>query len=174
MNRAQKIAWSCLILISTGLLTSVAVIIALYPKLDMPAGLRGFGCIGLGGLGALSALVFRKDGREVPFDERGRLFHQRAWFAGYRASCLFFAVVGMTTWFMYGANGTISVNVLPFTVVGGLMTLTLVHSLVILELAGQAKEKNHEPGAEKSMVHFGRLHAECDDRRRDCGRAADE
>lgn len=132
MNRAQKIAWSCLVFISLGLLASVAFIIALCPKLGMPGALRGFGCIGLGGLGALSPLVFRKDGREVPFDERDRLFHQRAWFAGYCASYLFFVVIGMTTWFMYGPDGTISVNVLPLTIIGGLMVLTLAHSVAIL------------------------------------------
>lgn len=136
MNRAQKIAWSCLILLLIGLLTSVAAIIALYPKLGMPGALRGFGCIGLGGLGALSPLVFRRDDRGVQLDERDRLFQQRAWFAGYCASYLFFVVVGMTTWFMYGPKGTVSVNVLPLTVIGGLMALTLVHSVVILEQYG--------------------------------------
>jgi hypothetical protein len=136
MNRAQKVAWSYLILISIGLLTSVAAIVALYPKLGMPGALRGFGCIGLGGLGALSPLLFKKERREVRFDERDRLFHQRAWFAGYCASYLFFVVVGMATWFMYGPNGTISVNVLPLTVIGGLMALTLAHSVAILEQYG--------------------------------------
>lgn len=136
MIRAQKIAWSCLIFISLGLLASVAFIIVLYPKLGMPGALRGFGCIGIGGLGALSPLVFRKDGREVPFDERDRLFHQRAWFAGYCASYLFFVVIGMATWFMHGPDGTISVNVLPLTVIGGLMALTLAHSVAILQQYG--------------------------------------
>lgn len=136
MNRAQKIAWSYLIFIALGVLASVAFIIVLYPKLGLPGALRGFGCIGIGGLGALSPLVFRKGGREVPFDERDRLFHQRAWFAGYCASYLFFVVVGMTTWFIYGPDGTISVNVLPLTVIGGLMVLTLAHSVVILEQYG--------------------------------------
>ncbi len=135
MNRAQKIAWSYLVFISLGLLVSVAFIIALYPKLGMPGALRGFGCIGLGGLGALSALVFKKDG-EVPSDERDRLFHQRAWFAGYGASYFFFLVVGMTTWFMHGPDGTISVNVLPLTIIGGMMALTLAHSVAILEQYG--------------------------------------
>jgi hypothetical protein len=136
MNRAQKIAWSYLIFISLGLLASVAFIIVLYPKLGMPAALRGFGCIGLGGLGAPSPLVFRKDSEEVQFDERDRLFHQRAWFAGYCASYLFFVVIGMTTWFMYGPDGTISVKVLPLTVIGGVMVLALAHSVVILEQYG--------------------------------------
>lgn len=135
MNRAQKIAWSYLVFISLGLLASVAFIIVLYPKLGMPGALRGFGCTGLGGLGALSALVFRKDGK-VLFDERDRLFHQRAWFVGYCASYLFFVVIGMATWFMYGPDGTISVNVLPLTVVGGMMALTLAHSVAILEQYG--------------------------------------
>ncbi len=136
MNRAQKIAWSYLISISLGFLASVAFIIVLYPKLGMPGALRGFGCIGLGGLGALSHLVFKKEHTDVQFDERDRLFHQRAWFAGYCASYLFFVVIGMTTWFMYGPDGTISVNVLPLTVIGGLMALTLAHSVTILEQYG--------------------------------------
>jgi len=136
MNRAQKVAWSYLIFISLGLLASVAFIILLYPKLGLPGALRGFGCIGLGGLGALSPLVFRKDRREVPFDERDRLFHQRGWLGGYCASYLLFVVIGMTTWFLYGPDGTISVNVLPLTIIGGLMALTRAHSVVILEQYG--------------------------------------
>jgi len=136
MNRTQKIAWSYLIFILIGLLASIGAIAALYPKLGLPGALKGFGCVGLGGLGALSLLVFRKERPDVPFDERDRLFHQRAWFAGYCASYLCFVVVGMTTWFLYGPEGTISVNVLPLTVIGGLMALTLAHSVAILHQYG--------------------------------------
>ena len=135
MNRAQKIAWSYLGFISLGLLASVAFIAVLYPKLGLPGALRGFGCVGLGGLGTLSGIVFTKNG-DVPFDERDRLFHQRAWFAGYCASYLFFVVIGMTTWFMHGPDGTISVNVLPLTIIGGAMALALAHSVAILEQYG--------------------------------------
>jgi len=136
MNRAQKIAWSCLITISIGFVLSIIAIVVLYPIVGMPKALRGFGLIGIGGLGAVSLLIFKKEKGKVQFDERDRLFHQRAWFAGYCASYLFFVIMCMTTWFIYGPKGTVSVNVLPLTAIGGLMALTLVHSIVILEQYG--------------------------------------
>jgi len=136
MNRAQKIAWSCLFALLTGFVLSIVAVALLYTKVGFPRALRGFGLIGLGGLGGLSQLIFRKEQGKVQFDERDRLFHKRAWFAGYCASYLFFVTVCMTTWFIYGPKGTVSVNMLPLTVIGGLMALTLVHSITILEQYG--------------------------------------
>ena len=143
MNRAQKIAWSYLIAISLGFILSIVVIVILYGKVGMPRAFRGFGCIGFGGIGALSHLIFKKEKGKVQFNERDQLFHKRAWFAGYCASYLFFIIVCMTIWFYHGPDGVVSVNVLPLTAIGGMMALTLAHSVVILEQYGW-RNKNNE------------------------------
>jgi len=136
MNRAQKIAWSYLITVSIGFILSITAVVIFYLIFGMPKALWGFGLMGIGGLGVLSQLIFKKEQGEVRFDERDQLFHMRAWFLGYCASYLFFVIVCMTTWFIYGPKGTISVNVLPLTVMGGFMALMLVHSLAILAQYG--------------------------------------
>lgn len=148
MNRAQKIAWSCLITVSISLILSIIAVVIFYLIFGMPKALWGFalmsiglpgvfGLMGIGGLGALSQLIFKKGQGKVRFDERDQLFYMRAWFLGYCASYLFFVIVCMTTWFIYGPMGTISVNVLPLTVVGGFLALILVHSLAILVQYGR-------------------------------------
>lgn len=157
MNRAQKVAWSYLITVSIGFILSIIAVGIFYLIFGMPEALCGFVFIvigvlggfvlmGIGGLGAFSQLIFKKGRGKVRFDERDRLFYMRAWFLGYCASYLFFVIVCMTTWFIYGPKGTISVNVLPLTVMGGFMTLVLAHSVAILAQYGwrDKKEKNHE------------------------------
>ncbi|MHC4125743.1 MAG: hypothetical protein ACYSRR_04725 [Planctomycetota bacterium] len=96
-----------------------------------------FVLMGIGGLGAFSQLIFKEGQGKARFDERDQLFYMRAWFLGYGASYLFFVIVCMTTWFIYGPKGTISVNVLPLTVIGGFMALALVHSIAILAQYGR-------------------------------------
>jgi hypothetical protein len=142
MNRAQKMAWFNLVVILTGLvLSSIAVAVLAFLAfvfgLPFRAALGGLGFIGIIGCTGLSPLLFRKAKGKVEFDERDRLFQQRAWFAGYGASYLFFFIVCMTTWFFYGPKGTVSVNMLPLTAIGGLMALILVHSLAILGQYGR-------------------------------------
>lgn len=136
MNRAQKIAWSYLIAVSAGFILSIVAIAVLYTKVGFPTAFRGFGCIGLGGLAAISHLIFKKEKGKVQLDERDQLFQKRAWFAGYCASYLFFVIVCMTIWFIRGPDGVVSVNVLPLTAIGGMMALVLAHSVVILEQYG--------------------------------------
>ncbi len=141
MNRLQKIAWFNLVVILTGLvLSSIAVavlaFVAFVAERPLRAALGGLGFMGIIGFIGLSPFLFRKAKGQVEFDERDQLFRMRAWFLGYCASYLFFVIVCMTTWFIYGPKGTISVNVLPLTVIGGFMALALVHSIAILAQYG--------------------------------------
>jgi len=134
MNRAQKIAWFNLVIILMCLLLSgIAVaLVAFVAERPLRLALGGLGFMGIIGFTGLSPLLFRKAKGQVEFDERDHLYSMRAWFAGYCSSYLFFVVVCMTTWFIYGFKGTISVNVLPLTVLGGYVALILAHSLAIL------------------------------------------
>ena len=139
MNRSQKIAWFNLAVILIALMLSgIAVaFLAFVLALPLQAALGGLGFTGVIGFTGLSPFLFRKAKGQVEFDERDQLYSMRAWFAGYCSSYLFFVVVCMTTWFIYGFKGTISVNVLPLTVLGGYMALILAHSLAILVQYGR-------------------------------------
>lgn len=141
MNRVQKIALFNLgvILISlllSGIAVAILAFLALVAELPLRAALGGLGFMGIIGFTGLSPLLFRKAKGQVEFDERDQLYNMRAWFLGFCASYLLFVIVCMTTWFIYGPMGTISVNVLPLTVMGGFMALMLVHSLAILRQYG--------------------------------------
>jgi len=137
MNRAQKIAWFNLVvilmcLLLSGIAVAVLAFLAFVAELPLRAALGGLGFMGIIGFTGLSPLLFRKAKGQVEFDERDQLYNMRAWFLGFCASYLLFVIVCMTTWFIHGPMGTISVNVLPLTVTGGFMALILVHSLAIL------------------------------------------
>lgn len=147
MNGAQKIAWSCLITASITFILSIIAVVIFYLIFGIPKALAGFalmgiglpvgfGLMGIGGLGAFYKLILKKRQGKVRFDERDQLIYMRAWFLGYCASYLFFVIVCMTTWFIYGPKGTVSVNVLPLTVIGGFMVLMIVHSIAILAQYG--------------------------------------
>jgi hypothetical protein len=154
MNRWQKIAWFNLAVILMCLLFSgmAIAVLAFVVALPLRAALGGLGFMGIIGFTGLSPFLFRKAKGQVEFDERDQHFCMRAWFLGYCASYLFFVIVCMTTWFIHGPKGTISVNVLPLTVLGGLMVLILVHSLAILGQYGRGgvKEIKNEQGTEDS------------------------
>lgn len=149
MNRAQKIAWFNLVVILISLLLSgtaaaVLALVAFLAERPLRGALGGLGFIGTIGFTGLSPFLFRKAKGQVEFDERDQFYNMRAWFLGFCASYLLFVIVCMTTWFIRGPKGTISVNVLPLTVMGGFMALMLVHSLAILGQYGWREKGEKE------------------------------
>lgn len=149
MNRAQKIAWFNLVVIFIGLVlciiaVSVLAFVAFVSERPLRGALWGLGFIGIIGFTGLSPFLFRKAKGQIEFDERDQLYNMRAWFLGFCASYLLFVIVCMTTWFIRGPKGTISVNVLPLTVMGGFLALMLVHSLAILGQYGWREKGEKE------------------------------
>jgi len=74
----------------------------------------------------------RKGKKKVSFDERDQLIHKRAVMAAYVVLWLYFVAVCVTTWWIVGPHGSISVNVMPLTLLGGLAIFTLVQNLATL------------------------------------------
>jgi len=72
---------------------------------------------------------FSKDKKKIIFDERDRLIHKRAVMASYVALWIYFVAACVITWCIVGPNGSISVNVMPLTLVGGLVLFNCVQSL---------------------------------------------
>ena len=132
MNRAQKIARFNLIVIAAScVLSGVAVgISAIF--VGMPKALGGLGLMGICGLMGLSPFLFRKKQGQVSFDERDELIQKKAMLIAYTTFWISFVSACMIPWFIIGPSGSISVNALPFIVLGGFIILMLVQSVAIL------------------------------------------
>lgn len=80
---------------------------------------------------------FKKDEKKVVFDERDQLIHKKAVMVSYVALWIYFVAACVITWCIVGPNGSISVNVMPLTLIGGLVLFNCVQGLVTLILYGR-------------------------------------
>ena len=74
----------------------------------------------------------RKKQNKVSFDERDQLIHKRAVMAAYVVLWLYFVAVCVVAWCVVGPHGSISVNVMPLALLGGLVIFTVVQGLATL------------------------------------------
>ena len=132
MNRVQKIAWSFVIAISTGVLVSVVAIVILYVKVGMPKALTGFAFMGIAGLGGFGPIIFKKDKGKLEFDERDHVINQRAALAGFGTAYMVVGAVCMIPFFVLGPKADISVIWLPMIFMGAGTSHLFVHSVAIL------------------------------------------
>ena len=142
MNRAQKIARFDLIVMSIALTLSVIAVCVIYFIVGLPIhrALGGFGFIGICGLMGLSPFLYKKGTDKVSFDERDHLIQRRAIIGAYSVFWFLFVLAAMIPFFVLGPEGTISVKYLPAMVFGGMITVTLVKSIVTLEEYGWQDE----------------------------------
>lgn len=137
MNRAQKIAWCFVIMISLAFIVSLIAIGLLCPKYGMPKALLGFGFMGIAGLAGIAPLFIRKDKGKVEFDERDKQINIRAAWAGFASSYLVFGLACMIPFSVLGPKATISVTWLPNIFMAGGMMMFFVHSVAILVQYGK-------------------------------------
>ena len=142
MNRVQKIAWSLVITISTGVIAGCVAFAVLYFKIGMPKAVAGFALIGIAGLGGFSPLIFRKDKGKVTFDERDKLIKRRAALAGFAASYLFVGLACMLPFSILGPKASISVGWLPNIFGGAALSAFFVTSVAILVQYGRGGGDN--------------------------------
>ena len=81
-----------------------------------------------------------KGKKKVSFDERDQLIHKRAVMAGYVVLWLYFVAVCVVAWCIVGPRGSISVNVMPLTLLGGLVVFTTVQGLASLIQYGRSEK----------------------------------
>ena len=113
----------------------VAVFIAYDKGLSFAPLLMFTGTVIWGGLLWLLPYIqrkFRKDEKVITFDERDQLIHKRAVMVSYVALWFYFVAACVITWCIVGPNGSISVNVMPLTLVGGLVLFNCVQGLAAL------------------------------------------
>jgi hypothetical protein len=74
----------------------------------------------------------RKGQNKITFDERDQLIHKKAVMVAYVVLWLYFVAACVIAWCLVGPHGSISVNVMPLTLLGGLVIFTLVQGLASL------------------------------------------
>jgi hypothetical protein len=142
MNRAQKIAWFLITVLSvTAVLTLVAFGI-LYAIFGVPIAFAAFGFAGLSGLAGFAPMIFKKDAGAVDFDERDILINRRAALAGAMCSFLFVGLACMVPFFVLGPMSSIRVGWLPSIFGGAGLTIYIVHSVMILVQYGREGKSN--------------------------------
>ncbi|MCP4644880.1 MAG: hypothetical protein GY851_30850 [bacterium] len=134
MAPLQKYAWFNLVVIGvTAGLTACAVIaIGVFGSWDKAqAGLGALGLLGLLGLGGLF-LRKPKNTRAVALDERDRSIMAKATGFGFGIFWVVFVLASMGTWAAMGSDGVVPVNVLPLSVIVGMLLFKLLESAAIL------------------------------------------
>jgi len=125
----------------------VAVFIAYDRGLSFAPVLMFTGTVIWGGLLWLLPYIqrkFRKNKKKITFDERDRLIHKKVVMASYVVLWFYFVAACVITWCIVGPNGSISVNVMPLTLVGGLVLFNFVQGLAALILYGRRDRDGEE------------------------------
>jgi len=137
MNKTQEVSWFYFFLGLACFLIpgGVAVFIAYDRGISFALVFMFAGIVIWGGLFWLFPFIqgeFRKDKKKVSFDERDQLIHKKAVMAAYVVLWIYFVAVCVTAWCVVGPHGSISVNVMPLTLLGGLVIFTFVQGLASL------------------------------------------
>jgi len=147
MNQTQVESWIYFFLgLACFLIPSgVAVFIAYDRGISFVPVLMFTGIVIWGGLFWLFPFIcnkLRKGKKKVDFDERDQLIHKKAVMAAYVVLWLYFVTACVIAWCIVGPHGSISVNVMPLTLLGGLVIFTTVQGLASLIQYGRGgKEK---------------------------------
>ena len=149
MSKIQRISWIGLILILAWLIVSQLPVLPIYlegpsylysfslaPEEPSFLYLLSFACLTMiGGLSWLLLLFFNKTRNKkvkVEFDERDKLILIRSALVGYIVLLIYFIAACIYTWLTAPPNRSISVNVMPITIVEGILVFIFVLSVTTL------------------------------------------
>jgi len=79
-------------------------------------------------------------GKKISFDERDQLIHKKAVMAAYVVLWIYFVAVCVIAWCIVGPHGSISVNVMPLTLLGGLVIFTFAQGVASMILYGRGSK----------------------------------
>jgi len=149
MNKIKRVAWIGVLLIVAWIIVSQLPILSIF--LEGPSFLYSFSltpenpsflhlfsfvCLTIiGGLSWLLLLFFnrkRNKKGKAEFDERDKLILIRSTLVGYVALLIYLIVAGIYTWLSAAPGRSVSVNVMPITVVEGVLVFIFVLSLTTL------------------------------------------
>jgi len=137
MKSQKEVSWFYFFLgLACFLIPGVVAVFIIYDKGVSFAPVFMFaGIVIWGGLFWLFPFTFGKLGKgkkKVSFDERDQSIHKKAVMAGYVVLWLYFVAACVIAWCVVGPHGSISVNVMPLTLLGGLVIFTFVQGLASL------------------------------------------
>jgi hypothetical protein len=149
MNKIQRVAWIGLILIIAWVIISQLPILAIY--LEGPSFLYSFSlapeepsflhlflfvCFTIiGGLFWLLLLFLNKTlnkKAKIDFDERDKSILIRSTLVGYAVLLIYFIVACIYTWLSAAPGHSVSVNVMPITIIEGILVFIFVLSVTTL------------------------------------------
>lgn len=146
MTRNEKIAWFNLAVAAVAVVLYIALFVMITAwKPEIPLTVRmsfafaGFAVVGICGL---VDVIFRKE----PGDERDALIERRATFGAHGLFWLYFVGFAMISWsiHMYRGEETISIHVLPFFVMSGMIVVIVIRSVIVLVLYRKAIDAGAE------------------------------
>jgi len=134
MNQTQEESWIYFFLgLACFLIPSgVAVFIVYEQGISFAPVFMFAGIVIWGGLFWLFPFIqskFRKDKKKICFDERDQLIHKRGVMVAYAVLWIYFVAACVIAWCIVGPHGTVPVNVMPLTLLGGLIIFTSVQGL---------------------------------------------
>ncbi|MFC1739492.1 hypothetical protein ACFL1G_10670 [Planctomycetota bacterium] len=152
MNKTQEEAWISLFLVAPAVVICGALAIGLAYVQALPLAflLIQFAAFNvfLGFLGFTPFITNKilKKRKRIIFDERDKIINKRAAFVSFGVVWLYFVIACITVWWMFGPQGSVSVNLLPAILISGLIVIIIVRSVAVLVQYGRGGkgEKNHE------------------------------
>ncbi|UCG58779.1 MAG: hypothetical protein JSU70_04545 [Phycisphaerales bacterium] len=143
MNKAQEEALICVILMPAAALVCGALGVGLayvkavpLPRLMLEFTLV-FALLGCAWLIPFLLRRTRKKKRGTSFDERDETIIKKAALTAYVVLWLYFVAACVIAWWIVGPHGSITVNVMPLTLAGGLAIFGFVHNVAILVQYGR-------------------------------------
>ena len=148
MNQTKSVSWFYFFLgLACFLIPGVVAVFIVYDKgVSFVPVFMFAGIVIWGGLFWVFPFTFGRLGKgkkKVTFDERDQLIHKKSVMAGYVVLWIYFVAACVIAWCIVGPHGSISVNVMPLTLLGGLVIFTLVQGLASLIQYGRGG-KEHE------------------------------
>ena len=133
MNAWQKNAWISLLFIAPiWLIFGQLPVLLVYTEGPKLLHLFTFACATIvGGLSWLFLFFINKNSKKT-FDERDQLILIRASLAAYVFLWLYFIATCIYAWLSASAERSISVNVMPMVIVGGIVVFLIVQSIATL------------------------------------------
>ena len=134
MNKTKEVSWFYFFLgLACFLIPGVVAVFIVYDKgVSFVPVFMFAGIVIWGGLFWLFPFTFGKLGKgkkKVDFDERDQLIHKKSVMVAYVVLWLYFVAACVVAWCIVGPQGSVSVNVMPLTLLGGLVIFTFVQGL---------------------------------------------
>jgi hypothetical protein len=139
MNRMQKMSWLMVISMGGAVVLSIIAVTVGYYMVGFPRAWAGLAFWGLGGIGGLGPLIFKKDPGSVQADERDHLICLKAARVGFASSYGVMGLLCMGIWEYCRSRDWNSIGIEILPLIWGIVAITafFTHALAIVILYGR-------------------------------------